>query len=80
MLARHGVKFNPSPNAVNLGIFQVTLEARSDRTDIVLSSISRASLYRPNVRMAEQFRAGRVFLAGAPRACPSVCPRTGVHS
>lgn len=49
---------------LSLAAFQALLDARSGRTDIVLSDMGWASLYRPNIRMAEHFRAGRVLLAG----------------
>ncbi|AGA31239.1 FAD-dependent monooxygenase [Singulisphaera acidiphila] len=43
---------------------QVELERRSGRTDIRLHDLRWISLYRVNVRMADRFRVGRVFLAG----------------
>lgn len=47
-----------------LGSLQAMLEERSGRTDIRLRDLRWASLYRVNVRMADRFREGRVFLAG----------------
>jgi 2-polyprenyl-6-methoxyphenol hydroxylase-like FAD-dependent oxidoreductase len=43
---------------------QRTLEAASGRSDIRLRELTWATVWRPNVRMAQRFRAGRVFLAG----------------
>ena len=43
---------------------QAELENRSGRTDIRLHDLRWISLYRVNVRMADRFRVGRVFLAG----------------
>jgi 2-polyprenyl-6-methoxyphenol hydroxylase-like FAD-dependent oxidoreductase len=43
---------------------QATVDAASGRTDIRLSELTWASVWRPNVRLAQRFRAGRVFLAG----------------
>ncbi|MEV8632988.1 FAD-dependent monooxygenase [Streptosporangium sp. NPDC051023] len=44
--------------------FQRILEEGSGRTDIRLTDVAWTSLYRVNIRMAERFRVGRVFLAG----------------
>jgi 2-polyprenyl-6-methoxyphenol hydroxylase-like FAD-dependent oxidoreductase len=43
---------------------QQTLESTSGRTDIRLRELTWSTIWRPNVRMVEQFRVGRVFLAG----------------
>ncbi|MGB7872628.1 MAG: FAD-dependent monooxygenase, partial [Mycobacterium sp.] len=43
---------------------QQTLESASGRSDIRLRELTWSTIWRPNVRMAEQFRVGRVFLAG----------------
>jgi 2-polyprenyl-6-methoxyphenol hydroxylase-like FAD-dependent oxidoreductase len=43
---------------------QQTLEAASGRTDIRLRELTWSTIWRPNVRMVQQFRVGRVFLAG----------------
>src|SRR6201999_2971148 len=43
---------------------QALLDARSGRTDLRLHDLRWVSLYRVNVRMADRFRVGRVFLAG----------------
>jgi 2-polyprenyl-6-methoxyphenol hydroxylase-like FAD-dependent oxidoreductase len=43
---------------------QATVDAASRRTDIHLSELTWASVWRPNVRLAQQFRLGRAFLAG----------------
>jgi FAD binding domain len=43
---------------------QQTLESASGRSDIRLRELSWSTMWRPNVRMVERFRVGRVFLAG----------------
>src|ERR1700733_6234178 len=43
---------------------QQTLESASGRSDIRLRELTWRTIWRPNVRMVEQFRVGRVFLAG----------------
>jgi 2-polyprenyl-6-methoxyphenol hydroxylase-like FAD-dependent oxidoreductase len=47
-----------------LEALQHTLEVVSGRTDIRLRELTWSTIWRPNVRMVRQFRAGRVFLAG----------------
>ena len=47
-----------------LPALQAVVDAASGRTDIRLSDLSWASVWRSNVRLAQRFRAGRVFLAG----------------
>jgi 2-polyprenyl-6-methoxyphenol hydroxylase-like FAD-dependent oxidoreductase len=49
---------------LSLGSVQRLLEARSGRGDVRLHDLRWISLYRVNVRMADRFRSGRVFLAG----------------
>ncbi|MBB5914155.1 2-polyprenyl-6-methoxyphenol hydroxylase-like FAD-dependent oxidoreductase [Nocardia transvalensis] len=49
---------------VSLESMQALLDKRSGRTDIVLSDLRWASLYRVNARMVDRFRVGRVLLAG----------------
>ncbi|GAA3133622.1 FAD-dependent oxidoreductase [Streptosporangium carneum] len=49
---------------LSLESFQRILDEGSGRTDIRLTEVAWTSLYRVNVRMAERFRVGRVFLAG----------------
>jgi 2-polyprenyl-6-methoxyphenol hydroxylase-like FAD-dependent oxidoreductase len=49
---------------LTLHAIQRMLEQRSGRTDLRLHHLSWVSLYRINVRMADRFRVGRVFLAG----------------
>ncbi|WP_327145790.1 FAD-dependent monooxygenase [Nocardia sp. NBC_01327] len=48
----------------DLVVLQEYLERRSGRTDVTLSDLSWSTVWRPNIRLAERFRAGRVFLAG----------------
>jgi 2-polyprenyl-6-methoxyphenol hydroxylase-like FAD-dependent oxidoreductase len=43
---------------------QQTLESASKRSDIRLRDLTWSTIWRPNVRMVQQFRVGRVFLAG----------------
>jgi 2-polyprenyl-6-methoxyphenol hydroxylase-like FAD-dependent oxidoreductase len=49
---------------LSLESYQGALEAGSGRSDVRLREVSCMSMYRVNIRMAERFRAGRVFLAG----------------
>jgi hypothetical protein len=48
----------------SLDHLQRTFEAMSGRTDIRLRDLTWITVWRLNVRMAERFREGRVFLAG----------------
>jgi hypothetical protein len=43
---------------------QHTLETASGRTDIRLRELTWSTLWRPNIRMVERYRVGRVFIAG----------------
>jgi 2-polyprenyl-6-methoxyphenol hydroxylase-like FAD-dependent oxidoreductase len=43
---------------------QQALEAASGRTDLRLRELTWSTVWRPNIRMAQQFRVGRVFIAG----------------
>ncbi|SHK42102.1 2-polyprenyl-6-methoxyphenol hydroxylase [Pseudonocardia thermophila] len=43
---------------------QALLDRASGRTDIRLRNLTWCTVWRPNVRLAAQFRVGRVFLAG----------------
>jgi len=43
---------------------QQALEAASGRTDLRLRELTWSTIWRPNIRMAQQFRVGRVFIAG----------------
>lgn len=43
---------------------QQTLEAVSGRTDIRLRDMTWSTIWRPNIRLVERFRVGRVLLAG----------------
>ncbi|MCM6776703.1 FAD-dependent monooxygenase [Nocardia sp. CDC159] len=45
-------------------VMQAALDRCSGRTDIVLGEPVWASAWRPNIRLAQRFRVGRVFLAG----------------
>ncbi|MEC3953329.1 FAD-dependent monooxygenase [Nocardia sp. CDC153] len=48
----------------NLELLQDYVTRRSGRDDIVLSDLTWSTVWRPNIRLAQRFRAGRVFLAG----------------
>lgn len=48
----------------NLAVLQGYLAQRSARADLVLTELSWSTVWRPNIRLAERFRVGRVFLAG----------------
>jgi 2-polyprenyl-6-methoxyphenol hydroxylase-like FAD-dependent oxidoreductase len=43
---------------------QQALEAASGSTDLRLRELSWSTIWRPNIRMAQHFRVGRVFIAG----------------
>ncbi|WP_067691495.1 FAD-dependent monooxygenase [Nocardia jejuensis] len=47
-----------------LAVLQDYLTLRSHREDIELTDLSWSTVWRPNIRLAERFRIGRVFLAG----------------
>ncbi|MEV6769150.1 FAD-dependent monooxygenase [Nocardia sp. NPDC051030] len=51
-------------SGTDLASLQAIVNTRSQRTDIVLSDLTWSTVWRPNIRLAEHFRAGRVFLAG----------------
>jgi hypothetical protein len=53
-----------APTDVSLACFQTIIDTRTGRSDIRLSEMTWASLWRSNVRMVDRYRAGRVFLAG----------------
>ncbi len=48
----------------DLAGLQATVDAVSTGTGIRLHDVSWATVWKPNIRLAQQFRAGRVFLAG----------------
>ncbi|NUS91824.1 MAG: 3-(3-hydroxyphenyl)propionate hydroxylase [Nocardia sp.] len=47
-----------------LDTLQAAVEHWSGRTDITLTDLTWATVWRPNIRLAERFRSGRVLLAG----------------
>lgn len=47
-----------------LAVLQEYVDRYSGRTDITLTELTWVTVWRPNVRLAERFRDGRVFLAG----------------
>ncbi|MFC9437393.1 FAD-dependent monooxygenase [Nocardia sp. NPDC057030] len=47
-----------------LAVLQEYADRYSDRADLTLTELTWVTVWRPNVRLAERFRAGRVFLAG----------------
>ncbi|KIA59816.1 FAD-dependent monooxygenase [Nocardia vulneris] len=50
--------------APTLAVLQEYLDRYSGRTDVTLTDLTWVTVWRPNVRLAERFRDGRVFLAG----------------
>ncbi|GAB0104734.1 FAD-dependent monooxygenase [Nocardia sp. JMUB6875] len=51
-------------SGTDLAVLQDYVTRRSRRHDIVLSELSWSTVWRPNVRLAQRYRVGRVFLAG----------------
>ncbi|MGW5110417.1 FAD-dependent monooxygenase [Nocardia sp. NPDC004123] len=51
-------------SGTELADLQDHLTRRSRRDDIILSDLTWSTVWRPNVRLAQRYRAGRVFLAG----------------
>ncbi|WP_433672859.1 FAD-dependent monooxygenase [Nocardia sp. CA-136227] len=51
-------------SGTGLEVLQEHVTRRSRRDDIVLSDLSWSTVWRPNVRLAQRYRSGRVFLAG----------------
>jgi 2-polyprenyl-6-methoxyphenol hydroxylase-like FAD-dependent oxidoreductase len=49
---------------IKIANLQAILNSRSGRNDIILSDMTWASVWRLNVRLAEHYRNGRIFLAG----------------
>lgn len=49
---------------LGLANMQAILERRSGRNDIRLCAVTWSSLWRANIRLADRYRAGRVFIAG----------------
>lgn len=47
-----------------LATLQGFIDRYSGRTDVTLTDLTWATVWRPNIRLAQRFRAGRVFLAG----------------
>ncbi|MEV6559079.1 FAD-dependent monooxygenase [Nocardia sp. NPDC051756] len=47
-----------------LAVLQEYADRYSGRTDLTLTELTWVTVWRPNVRLAERFRDGRVFLAG----------------
>ena len=52
---------NPELDPVNM---QSLLEQRTGRSDVRISNVAWASLWRANIRIAERYRIGRVLIAG----------------
>jgi 2-polyprenyl-6-methoxyphenol hydroxylase-like FAD-dependent oxidoreductase/catechol 2,3-dioxygenase-like lactoylglutathione lyase family enzyme len=53
----------PAPE-LGLGTMQAILDERTGRADIRLRDLVWSSLWRANIRLADRYRQGRVFLAG----------------
>ncbi|WP_040809337.1 FAD-dependent monooxygenase [Nocardia concava] len=51
-------------SGTDLAVLQDFVTRRSRREDIVLSELTWSTVWRPNVRLAQRYRVGRVFLAG----------------
>lgn len=48
----------------SLEVLQQHANRLAERDDLTLSELSWATVWRPNIRLAERFRVGRVFVAG----------------
>ncbi|MGW5224070.1 FAD-dependent monooxygenase [Nocardia niigatensis] len=51
-------------SGTELAVLQDHVTRRSRRDDIILSDLTWSTVWRPNVRLAQRYRSGRVFLAG----------------
>jgi 2-polyprenyl-6-methoxyphenol hydroxylase-like FAD-dependent oxidoreductase len=59
VVATHASGITPTLEAL-----QHAVDAASKRTDIRLHDLTWSTIWRPNIRMVQRFRVGRVFLAG----------------
>ncbi|GAB3812764.1 FAD-dependent oxidoreductase [Micromonospora zhanjiangensis] len=64
-LFQYGAGIAPGQDpSLSLANMQAILERRTGRTDIRLNEPQWSSLWRANIRLADRYRQGRVFLAG----------------
>ena len=64
---------------LSLATLQRLFEERTGRTDVALSDARWIVSHRPNVRLAERFRSGAVFLVGDAAHSPPTSPGQGLN-
>lgn len=64
----------------DLQTFNRLFAERTGMTNVILKNVTWASLYRVNVRMADRFRAGRVFIAGDAAHVHSIAGGLGMNT
>ncbi|MEN0053315.1 MAG: FAD-dependent monooxygenase [Mucilaginibacter sp.] len=63
-----------------LGVFRKLFAERTGMTNVVLKNETWASLYRVNVRMANRYREGRVFIAGDAAHAHTIAGGLGMNT